>query len=104
MSKSQRTKGHNFERWTVRQFKPLYDDAQRNLDDVHGASGVDVYAGPWRIQCKSYKAYAPISKISEIQEDGLPLLVTKGDYMEPMAVLPLSLLLEILNDVGVAYE
>ena len=105
MGKSQRRKGHDFERWTAREFRRLYPDSRRYLDDVYGGSGIDVTAGPWAIQCKAYHKYAPIAKIEEIEDpDRFPLLVTRGDYKMPMAVLPLHLLLLILEDVGIAYK
>jgi hypothetical protein len=107
MGKSQRVKGHSFERWTAQQFRPVYPDARRDLNDTHGGSGIDLEnTGTLAIQCKAYKDYAPISKIEEIQvgDDRCPVLVTKGDGKKPMAVLPLSWLIAILGDVGVAFE
>ena len=100
--KSKRLKGHNFERVVANKFKPLYSDSIRILEYQKGV-GHDVEAGPWRIQCKSHKRYTPISKIEEVKEQGLPLLVTKGDWKRPVACMYLDDLLKILDDIGEAY-
>lgn len=104
MGKSQRTKGHNGERWTVRQMRRLYDDARRNLDDVHGKSGTDVFAGPFAMQCKWWKSYAPINKLFEIQDDGIPVLVAKADRKPVTVTMLFDDWIAILEDIGVAYE
>lgn len=108
MSKSQRTKGHSFERYVAQRFRLVFPEARRNLNDTHGGSGIDLEnTGNLAVQCKAYKGYAPIAKIQEIMVDDtstIPVLVTKGDGLKPMAVLPLSWLIAILDDVGVAFE
>lgn len=105
MSKYQRRKGHDFERWTVNQFKKFYPDAERNLNDIVDGNGVDVTAGPFAIQCKAYKNYAPIAKIEEVKDKTrFPVLVTKGDNKKPKIVMDLELFLKIIDDVGVAYS
>lgn len=106
MSKSQRTKGHSFERLVARKLQAVYPDARRELNDTHGGLGVDIAnTGALAIQCKAYANYAPIAKILEIQDKTrIPVLVTKGDGLRPMAVLPLDHLIAILADVGVAYD
>ena len=104
--KRSRTKGHSFEREIANMFRTLGFDARRHLEYQDGeANGVDIAnTGPFRIQCKRHKDYAPISAINEIQLAGIPLLITKGDRKPAMAVLPLDALMKILADVGEAYE
>lgn len=106
MSKSQRTKGHAFERDVARQLRRVFPDAERELNDTHGGMGIDLTnTGALAIQCKRYAGYAPINKINEIQDGTkIPVLVTKGDGVRAMAVLPLSCLIDILEDVGVAFD
>jgi len=101
MGKGQRVKGHGFERWVANQLKQVFPDAKRHLEfQGTEARGFDLdNTGQYHIQCKAYRGYAPISKIQEVHpEDGFtPVLVTKGDYLEPMAVLPLSAFIELLK-------
>ena len=106
MSKSQRTKGHGYEREVARLLRPLYPDARRHLEYQDGeAYGVDISGtGPLKIQCKRHKQYVPINTIEEIRADGIKLLVTKADRKPAVAVLYLDDLLKILGDVGEAYE
>ena len=107
MSKSQRDKGHNFERWCAQQLRRVFPDAKRNVTETQtGGQGVDIInTGAFAVQCKRYKNYAPISKIEEVNAPSYwPMLITKGDRNRTMVVLPLDALIEILADVGVAYE
>ena len=88
-----RRKGHAFERWVANRFKIFFPYAERKLEYQESeADGIDLKnTGNFRVQCKAYKNYAPISKIEEIKKkDGIPLLVTKGDNKPPMVVLSLS--------------
>lgn len=101
--KKSRTKGHSFERWVANQFKKIFPGAKRHLEYQMGeAYGVDVAGcAPFLIQCKRGKKYASITAIDEIKicpiEGGIPLLITKADHKEPMAVLPLSAFLELIK-------
>ena len=107
MSKSQRTKGHNFERWCANKLRTVFPNAMRNVTESQtGGQGVDlINTGAFAIQCKRYAKYAPIAKIQEVNAPGYwPMLITKGDRSRAMAVLPLDALIAILEDVGVAYE
>lgn len=98
-----RRKGHSFERWVANQLKTIFPDAKRHLEyQACEANGVDVVGThPYLVQCKRNKAYAPITAIKEVQvcpiEGGVPILVTKGDNMEPMAVLPFDELLRLIR-------
>lgn len=93
MGKSQRTKGHSFERWVAKAMRKVFPGARRQLEyHADDCNGVDIAdTGPFRVQCKAYANYAPISKIKEVQHDPaweIPVLVTKGDFEQPMAVIP----------------
>jgi hypothetical protein len=58
--------------------------------------------GEFRFQCKRGRKYASVATIGEIECDRLfgeiPVLVTKGDDVEPMAVLPLDDLIQLLME------
>lgn len=95
--KYNRTKGHNFEREIAQDFRSIgYTDAKRNLEYNEGDTGTDlVGTGNFRVQCKSRKNYVSVNTIEEISidSDGLsPLLITKANNKEPMAILPWRIL------------
>lgn len=100
--RSARRKGHQFEREVAIALRPLFPNARRHLEYQDAeANGVDlVNTPPWAIQCKKHKDYSPISAIREIQcarELGeIPLLVTAGDNLEAMCVMPFDDFLRLL--------
>ena len=103
--KGARQKGLSYERSISNKLKHIYPEAKRHLEDrIDQCQGFDIDGtGKYRIQCKRYKKYVPITKIFEVQpEDGtIPILITKGDHQPDMAVVPLThfiKLLEIEND------
>lgn len=106
--KRSRTKGHQFERDIANKFKELgFKDARRQLEyHSEDAQGIDIQnAGPWEIQCKAYKDYAPISKIEEIKsKGGIPALITKGDRKKPVIVMYLEDFEEGMRDIAKFYE
>ena len=102
-----RRKGHSFEREIAIELKKMgFKDACRKLEYQEcDATGVDIKnCGNFKIQCKRGKQYAPISKIKEIKEDGIHLLVTKKDRDETIVCLYWKDFKKILTDIGVAYE
>ncbi len=106
MGKMQRRKGHAFERWVGKKFRKIFPDARRHLEFQvqEAARGIDlVHLGRYRVQCKRMRKYASISAIFEVKvcpiEGGCPVLVTKGDRLEAMAVLPFQ---ELLNLIRIA--
>lgn len=105
MTTAQRLKGHNFERQVAADLRRVFPDAARNLSEPRdGHTGVDlVNTGAFAVQCKRYRNYAPIAAIEEINGPGVPLLVTKADGKPAMAVLPFDALLQLLDDIGLAY-
>lgn len=101
MGKMQRTKGAGFERKIAKVFRELYPDAKRNLEyqGELGELGTDVIAGPFRIQCKRMREYAPVNKINEVRTDinTVSLLITKADRKEAVVVLSLTNFMKILK-------
>lgn len=104
MGKLSRTKGHSFERWVANKFKKIFPQARRHLEYQMGeAFGVDIAnVGDYRVQCKRGKKYSSVSAIKEIQicpiEGGIPVLVTKGDNVEPLCVLPFEHFLHLVKN------
>lgn len=100
-----RTKGHSFERWVANELKKVFPEARRHLEYQMGeALGRDIAnTGDYLFQCKRNKKYCSIKAIKEIQicpiEGGVPVLVTKGDGEEPLAVLPFRELVKLLKKV-----
>lgn len=94
--RANRAKGRNFEQDVAVKFRTIYPHARRLLENhPEDAAGVDLLnTGPFKIQCKALAGYAPIARIREVTADrafgDIPVLVTKGNGLEPMAVLPLG--------------
>ncbi len=97
-----RTKGHSFERWVASTLSKIFPDAKRHLEyHARDADGRDVEnTGNYLIQCKRGRRYAALSAIKEIQicpiEGGIPVLVTKGDFEEPLACIPYAHFLKLI--------
>lgn len=101
MGKLSRTKGHSFERWVAKELREVFPHAQRKLEyQVNECVGIDIQnTNEFKIQCKAYKGYAPIGKIREVEcgDHDVPVLITKGDRLEPMVVLPFKNFVELLK-------
>lgn len=102
--KHSRNKGAGFERWVARKFKAIFPNVRRHLEfqREEAALGIDlVHLGRYRVQCKALARYAPITCINEVKidpiEGGCPVLITKGDRLEPMVVLPFDEFLWLLK-------
>lgn len=108
MGKKSRTKGHAFERQVAAAFRAVFPGARRQLeyheDDCRGVDLADT--GRYKVQCKRFKDYAPLSRIEEVQCDELlgdvPVLVTAGDRRRALACLPLEEFLDLLKRAGVS--
>lgn len=100
MGKMQRDKGRRFEQYTVKVFQSIFPRSIRNLE-YQGELielGTDVIAGPYHIQCKRCRKYAPVTKIEEVnREHGIPLLITKADYKDAVAVMYLDDFINLLR-------
>ena len=105
--KHSRTKGLNYERELVKEFRKLFPDVSRaiigsRLDN----NGVDLNIpnSKLRVQAKRNKSYAPISKIEEVKLEGIPALVTRGDSKRSVICLYLDDFIKIAQDIGELYE
>ena len=98
MGKSQRKKGHEYERAIVRYFKALGFDARRVLE-YQEAYGYDVVVeNCLAIQCKRWKNYAPVNKIEEVDApEMIPALVTKADRKKPIICLYLDDFIKLMR-------
>jgi len=99
MGKMQKLKGKVYEQEIARAFKELYPGTERYLNDVYGGKGVDVIAGPYKIQCKRYKDYCPVNKLEEVvyTQGDMPILATRGDKKKTIICLYLDDFIEILK-------
>lgn len=108
--KGRRKKGHRFECDVANDFKSMGFKNAGTTRERRGGNwsdsdnGIDlVETGPFSVQCKSWEDYVSIERIREIQlpEGQIPLLITKGDFKEPMAVLPWKKMMEIIQRAGI---
>lgn len=101
-----RRKGLQFERDVANAIKHIFPEARRHLefqdDKVYGIDLVNT--GEWKIQCKRFQKYVSIATISEVKiredETATPVLVTAGNNLPAMAVLPLADFIRLIE----AYE
>src|SRR5690606_12016009 len=101
--KGARSKGHNFERDCANALVSVFPEARRQLeyhaDDALGCDIQNTY--PYLIQCKKFKKYVNPSVIKEVQCERIlgevPILVTAGDFLEPLAILPWTELIRLLK-------
>lgn len=97
-----RTKGHSFERDIAARFRTVFPNAIRELEyQKSKAVGVDLAnTGPYLVQCKRFKKYAPISCIEEIRArdvNEIPVLVTKANNQPTLAVIPFEHFIKLLE-------
>lgn len=94
MGAYQRTKGHNFERWVAKIFRPLFPATKRGYQARDGTKAApDVDGTPWYIECKV--GAHPNIRAAVLQAkagtDGRPVLVvTRRDHEEPLSTMILS--------------
>lgn len=100
--KGARAKGLAFERQIANELGHIFPEAKRQLEyQTDECLGTDI-AGTdrIRIQCKNKQGYVSVSTIHEIRvrnEKDIPVLVTKGNKQEAMAVLPFRWLVTLLE-------
>ena len=96
-------KGKQFERDLANILGHIFPDAARHLEfqAFESCKGVDLQGTDiFKFQLKNYQGYAPIGKIFEIKElkeGDIPVLVSKGNRLPAMAVLPLNCFIEMLE-------
>jgi hypothetical protein len=79
----------------------IFPEARRQLEyNELDCNGVDLaHTGRYLIQCKRKKKYVNPSAIAEVQLKGtadVPILITKADHKQPLAILPLDHLIELI--------
>lgn len=100
--KGARAKGLQFEREIANRLGHIFPEAGRMLEFQASKNiGVDIEGTDRiKIQCKNNQGYASISKINEIRTkdpNDIPVLVTKGNRLEAMAILPFDKFVTLLE-------
>ena len=103
MGKSQRTKGHQFERDIVNLLKDRGYQAARNLTQTRDSGG-DINLPRWLIECKRY---AKIGRVYEWLDQAItaasgvqkPIVVAKADRKDEIVIMRLSDFMEIMDVV-----
>jgi hypothetical protein len=95
-------KGKQFEREIANRLGHIFPEAERLLEyQASKVIGVDIEGTDRiKIQCKNHQNYCSIGTINEIRTTNLndiPVLVTKGNRMEAMAVLPFEKFVTLLE-------
>ena len=100
MSKSQRDKGHNWERAVVNMLKDLGYAASRNLTQTRDSGG-DIIIGKWLFECKRYAKIAVYTwmnqAIKAAGEKLTPVVIAKADHKEPIVIMRLDDFFEIMG-------
>lgn len=106
MGKTERTKGHSFERLIAKKLRRIFPRARRHLEyHIGDANGIDLdHTGDFRIQCKRGKRYASLTAIEEVTldpiEGGVPVLITQADRKQILVCLPFGAFMNLLRDAG----
>jgi|TARA_R100000084_G_scaffold39053_1_gene15798 hypothetical protein len=95
MTKMQRNKGSQFERWCCNEIKDHlgYENVRRNLSQYQEKGGADILIPHWSIECKRYAtgphggADAWWQQAVNAAGDLSPLLIYKYDRHEPVCKL-----------------
>lgn len=96
-------KGKQFEREVAQLLGHIFPEAKRHLEFQadEAAEGVDLSnTERFKIQCKNYQNYVSVSTIFEVKlssPEDIPVLLTKGNRLETMAVLPFRDLITLLE-------
>ena len=100
-----RTKGLSFERDVANSLKHIFPEVRRQLEfQVQDAKGTDLQnTGDYKIQCKKYAGYVPVSTINEVQchewNGDIPILVTAGTNLEAMIVMKFEHWVQLIEKV-----
>lgn len=95
MSRMQRNKGSQFERWCCNEIKDHlgYENVRRNLSQYQESGGADIIIPHWSIECKRYAtgphggADAWWHQAVNSAGDLSPLLIFKYDRHDPVCKL-----------------
>ena len=94
MSKSQRTKGHSFEREIANDLS-LYlgRKIQRNIGQARDG-GDDITISPFRLECKRYAKIAVYKWLEQVVAASgtvdIPVVIAKADHKDSIAILRYS--------------
>lgn len=98
--KTNRRKGHQFEREVAGVLRDYFPNAKRQLEyQEDDCKGVDIAnTGRYKVQCKCKQKYVSVNTIKEIQcgENDVPIVVTKAMREEAMAIIPWKHLLTLI--------
>lgn len=99
-----RQKGLQFERDVANAIGHVYPEAKRHLESQADSAmeGRDISnTGPYAIQCKNLQNYVPIKTIREVErtKENRPVLVTKGNKMEPVVVMYFKDWIKMLEEI-----
>ena len=99
--KTNRRKGHGFEREIANEIKVMFPEAKRQLEyQEDECKGIDIAnTGVYAIQCKNHKKYVSVNTIDEIKcgPDKIPVVVTKGQRLPAMAIIPWKDLIRLIR-------
>jgi hypothetical protein len=102
MGKSQRTKGHNFERETAVKLREIFPEARRGLQYQDGKNPPDVVGTPFHIECKVGKKPNPRTALEQAITDSdgslIPVAVIKDDRREPFIVMQWNDFFELVRE------
>lgn len=107
--KGARAKGLQFEREIANDLGHIFPEAKRQLEyQTSENCGTDIEnTGPFQFQCKFHQNYVPVGTIKEIHPksaDHVPVLVTKGNNQEAMAILPWDKFVLILEAAAQSFK
>ena len=102
MSKSQRDKGHQFERDVVNVLKMHGYEASRNLTQTRDSGG-DINLPRWLFECKRYAKIAVYTWLDQAIKSAngkqTPVVVAKADRREAIVIMRLTDFMELMNHV-----
>lgn len=103
MGKSQRTKGHDFERKIASRFRELWESAKRGFQTRGGTSEApDVDGTPFFIECKKGKRTnikAAYRQALGATDGRVPIAVTQDDREEILVTLSLTHFLLLIRSI-----
>lgn len=102
--KGARKKGHDFERWIANELGHIFPEAKRNLEYQadEAMAGKDIAGtGVYDIQAKNLQNYVSIKTIRQVEfkKGRRPVLITKGNKMEPMVVMRFKDWVKMLEEI-----
>jgi hypothetical protein len=100
---SARTKGHDFEREIVKEFRPIFgNEVRRGVQARSGKEAPDVETPVFWVECKRMKRTNPKQVLEQACRDvadrRIPIGVCKDDYKDPFVVIRLDDFLEVIRE------